>query len=128
MFVTRQIWEFFNLEKIWENPDKLIPHAKLSFKNVSPSCYDIKFIQILSFNIGPWNPNQPLIVECVIQCFTVGPHTLCTPRSKNKGKFYYKQNILFVPKDKSDWRKLSWEVFFNLIYCFTIKSEGELEI
>ena len=66
MFVTRQIWEFFNLEKIWENPAKLIPHAKLSFKNVSPSCYDIKFIQILSFIIVPWNPNQPLIVECVI--------------------------------------------------------------
>jgi hypothetical protein len=29
--------------------------------------YDIKFIQKLSLNNGPWNHNQPLIVECVVQ-------------------------------------------------------------
>ena len=41
MFVTRQIWEVFNLGKIGENPPKLIPHAKLASKNVSASSYDI---------------------------------------------------------------------------------------
>ena len=33
MFVTRQIQEFCNLGKIWENLPELIPHAKLAIKN-----------------------------------------------------------------------------------------------
>ena len=51
MFVKRLIWEFCNLGKIEENPPKLIPHAKLAFKNVSASCNDIYIIWKLMFNI-----------------------------------------------------------------------------
>ena len=41
MFVTRQICEYFNLEKIGENQPKFMPHAKLAFNYVSAS-YTVK--------------------------------------------------------------------------------------
>ena len=41
IFVTMQIFKLINLGTIGLIAPKLIPHAKITIKNVSPSCYDI---------------------------------------------------------------------------------------